>query len=198
VPTSVVRAGSHYGRRSRGRRFPPIKLQETKSSASRPFTLWPKFKGHRILKWLFLKKATDSCRKFGLDENGNPNYDREAVGFFSLNNKSLTRSWPLDWRGYVEQGIKWHAPLSLDFAGFTLWLSKSRGRGSSWPKVWTLRLAFEGFTLCLAEGYAYYILLAISAHFSGLSTKFGHSIAQPLDLDGRSVNRPLGVYMWRM
>jgi hypothetical protein len=30
-----------------------------------------------------------------------------------------------------------------------------------------------------------------SAHFFGLSTKFGHSIARPLDLDGHSVNRPL-------
>jgi hypothetical protein len=29
-----------------------------------------------------------------------------------------------------------------------------------------------------------------SAHFFGLSTKFGHSIARPLDLDGHSVNRP--------
>jgi len=30
-----------------------------------------------------------------------------------------------------------------------------------------------------------------STHFFGLSTKFGHSITQPLDLDGHSVNRPL-------
>jgi hypothetical protein len=44
-----------------------------------------------------------------------------------------------------------------------------------------------------------YILLYIctiyywlfSAHFFGLSTKFGHSIARPLDLDGHSVNWPL-------
>jgi hypothetical protein len=69
---------------------------------------------------IFLKKAMDSRKKFGLDGNGNPNYGREAVGFFSLNNQSLTRSWPLDWRGYFEQGIKWHAPLSLDF-GLGLW-----------------------------------------------------------------------------
>ena len=48
----------------------------------------------------------DSRRKFGLDGNGN--------------NQSLTRSWPLYWRGYFEQGIKWHAPLSLDF-GLGLW-----------------------------------------------------------------------------
>jgi hypothetical protein len=30
----------------------------------------------------FLKKATDSQRKFGSDGNGNPNYGQEAVGFF--------------------------------------------------------------------------------------------------------------------
>ena len=27
--------------------------------------------------------------------------------FFSLKNQSMTRSWPLDYRGYLEQGIKW-------------------------------------------------------------------------------------------
>ena len=83
--TYKSRPTSHYGRRSRGRRFPPIKLQETKSSASRPFTLRPKSKGRRNLKCLlFDDKATDSRRKFGSDGNGNPNYGREAVGFFSL------------------------------------------------------------------------------------------------------------------
>jgi hypothetical protein len=47
-------------------------------------------------------------------------YGREAVGFFLLKYQSSTRSWPLDWRGYFEQGIKWHAPLGLDF-GLGLW-----------------------------------------------------------------------------
>jgi hypothetical protein len=44
----------------------------------------------------FLKKATDSQRKFGSDGNGNPNYGREAVGFFPLKNQSSARSWLLD------------------------------------------------------------------------------------------------------
>ena len=39
-------------------------------------------------------------------------------------NQSLTRSWPLDRRGYFEQGMKWDAPLgvtmALAFGGFTL------------------------------------------------------------------------------
>jgi hypothetical protein len=36
----------------------------------------------------------------------------------------------------------------------------------------------------------YFIGYIFSAHFFGLSTKFGHSITRPLDLDGHSVNRP--------
>jgi hypothetical protein len=43
----IIRVASHYGRRSRGRRFSPIKLQETKHLASRPFILWPKSKVQR-------------------------------------------------------------------------------------------------------------------------------------------------------
>jgi hypothetical protein len=60
-------------------------------------------------------------QEFGLSSKVwvDPNFWREAE-FFSLNNQSLTRSWPLDLRGYFEQGIKWHAPLSLDF-GLGLW-----------------------------------------------------------------------------
>jgi len=44
--------------------------------------------------------------------------ERPSVSF--PKKQSLTRSWPLDWRGYFEQGIKWHAPLDLDF-GVGLW-----------------------------------------------------------------------------
>ena len=40
----------------------------------------------------------------------------------------MTRSWPLDWRAYFEQGIKWVAPfgwtLGLAFESFTPWPSK--------------------------------------------------------------------------
>jgi hypothetical protein len=64
-----------------------------------------------------LKKVTDSQRKFGSDNTGNPNYGQEAIKFFSLKSQSLTRSWPLD---CFEQGIKWDAPLGLDF-GLGFW-----------------------------------------------------------------------------
>jgi hypothetical protein len=76
----------------------------------------------------FWKKATDSQRKFGSDGNENPKYGREAASFFSLKNQSLTRSWPLDWRGYFEQGRKWDAPLGLDF-GLGLWRLQSSHYG---------------------------------------------------------------------
>jgi hypothetical protein len=52
-------------------------------------------------------------------------------------------------------------------------------------------MKFGGFALCPPEGSDSYILLVISAHFFGLSTKFGHSIPWPLDLDGLSVKQPL-------
>jgi hypothetical protein len=35
--------------------------------------------------------------------------------FFPLKNQSLTISWPLNWRDYLEQEIKWDAHLGLDF-----------------------------------------------------------------------------------
>jgi hypothetical protein len=87
--------------------------------------------------------------------------------------------------------------------GFGLWVwpleASHYGRpsgeavGLSWPKVWSLDLAFEGFTLGPAKGSTYYIFTytILLAHFFGLSTKFGHSIPRPLDLDGHSVKRPL-------
>ena len=58
-------------------------------------------------------------------------------------------------------------------------------------KVWTLGLTFESSTLCPTKGstYAYYI-----DYFQPISldsTKFGHSIPQPLELDDHSVKRPL-------
>jgi hypothetical protein len=78
--------------------------------------------------------------------------------------QSLTRSWPLDRRGFFEQGIKLHAPLGLDF-----------GLGLGGFPIWPLTVFYWLF----------------SAHFFGLSTKFGNSIPRPLDLDGHSVKQPL-------
>jgi hypothetical protein len=130
-----------------------------------------------------------------LDGNGNPNYGREAIGFFSSHNQCLTRSWPLDWRGYFEQGIKWHAPLSLDF-GLGLW--RLHTLVVQVERLWEFMAKGLDFALALWRLHTYAQLKApltifywlFSAHLFGLSTKFGHSIARPLDLDGHSVNRP--------
>jgi hypothetical protein len=62
----TFRGASHCGRRSRGRRFPLIKLQETKSLASRPLAQWPKFKGRRNLKCLFFEEGNGSVQDWSL------------------------------------------------------------------------------------------------------------------------------------
>jgi hypothetical protein len=56
-----------------------------------------------------------------------------------------------------------------------------------------LSLAFGGFTLCLGQRvqFLYFIGYVLLAHFFGLSTKFGHSIPRPLDLDNHGVKQPL-------
>jgi hypothetical protein len=73
-----LRPASHRGRRSRGGRFPPITLQEIKSSVSQPFTLEAKVQRLSLFKMLtwqyFFAKATDSRRKFGLEKIRNSNY----------------------------------------------------------------------------------------------------------------------------
>jgi hypothetical protein len=91
---TTLRGASHYGRRSRGRRFPPIKLQETKSSID-PSHYGQSPKAVAFEKDYFLKEATDSRRKFVSDMNGNPNYGREF-------GHSIPR--PLDLDGH---SVKW-------------------------------------------------------------------------------------------
>jgi hypothetical protein len=59
---------------------------------------------------------------------------------FFITKSIIDKILALDWRGCFGQGRKWDvAPLGVDFAlglgSFTLWPSKSRDRGSSWPKV---------------------------------------------------------------
>jgi hypothetical protein len=160
----------------------------------------------KVINDYFLKKATDSRRKFGSDGNGNPNYGWEAVGFFSLEIQSLTRSWPLDSRGYFEQGIKWHAPLvlGLAFGGFTLWLSKSRGRavgvhGQRFG-LWVWPLEASHYTWPKAPLTIFYWLF--SAHFFGstlnkvwplnpMASRFGRpSVKRPLDASRRLIPSP--------
>jgi hypothetical protein len=120
---------------------------------------------------------------------------RQSV-FFLKKNKSLTRSWPLDWRGYFEQGIKWDAPLGLDF-GLGIWKLHTMAVQVEKPWEFMAKGLDIGLTLWKASHYAQLKApltisygYVFSAHFFGLSTKFGHSTPRPLDLDGHSVNRP--------
>jgi hypothetical protein len=163
-----LRGASHHGWRSRDRRFPPIKLQETKSSASRPFTLWPKSKGRRNWKWILFEEGDGLSMEVWVGREWKLKLWSRGRRFFSLKNQSLTRSWPLDWRGYFEQGIKWDAPLSLNVE-LGLW------------KLHTIPRSKAPLTI---------LYWLFSTHFFGFSTKFGHSIPRPLDLDGHSVKWP--------
>jgi hypothetical protein len=103
----TLRNASHYGRISRGRRFSPIRLQETKNSAGQSLTLEAKVQRLSLSKmptWqYFFTKVTESQRKFGSDMNGYPHYGWEAIDLFSYKNKILTRSWPLDWRAILSR-----------------------------------------------------------------------------------------------
>jgi hypothetical protein len=84
------------------------------------------------------------------------------------------------------QGTLWarnRVGCSFEFGvGLGLWrlhtklqLFELRGRGSSWPRVWTLSLTFGGFTLYPAKAPLTIFYWLFSAHFFRISTKFGHS-----------------------
>jgi hypothetical protein len=71
--------------------------------------------------------------------------------------------------------LLWVWTLSLAFGGFTLWPSKLRGRGRLWPKVWTLDLALSGSTLNSAKGSTY--LLYFVGYFQPISLDSQQSLA---------------------
>jgi hypothetical protein len=87
--------------------------------------------------------------------------------------------------------------LPLDFGlgvwSFTLRPSKSRGCGSSWPKV----LDFGNSHYARPRTLIPIFYWLFSAHFFGLSTNFGHSFPWPLNLDSHSVKWPLNWDEWR-
>jgi hypothetical protein len=70
-----------------------------------------------------------------------------------------------------------------------------RGCGSSWPKVWTLGLAFGGFTLTYARPKApltiLYWLCIFSPFLWTLNKDWPLNPMASLYLDGHSVKRPL-------
>jgi hypothetical protein len=103
-----------------------------------------------------LKKTTNSHRKFGSDGNGNPNYGREAINLFSWKKReSMTRSWPLNWRGLFLARNK-DAPLSLDF-GLGLWRLHTMAVQVERP--WEFMAKGLGFRLDLWKLHTYYARL---------------------------------------
>jgi hypothetical protein len=127
---------------------------------------------------------------------------KPSIFFFHLKNQSLTRSWPLDWRGCFGPRIKWDAPLGLNF-GLDHW--RLRTMAVQVERPWKFMAKGLDFGLDLWKlhtmpsqrlQFLYFVGYVFSAHFFGLSTKFGHLIPRPLDLDGHSVKRPLKMIVW--
>jgi hypothetical protein len=121
----------------------------------------------------FFIKAMDSWRKFGPDKNGNSNYSQKAINFLSWINKKTDKILAIWLEGLFWARNKVGCSFFLLDFGFGLWKLSHYAR----PKVSILIL--------------YWLFLAI---FFGLSTKFGHSIPRPLDLDGHSVKRPYDFF----
>jgi hypothetical protein len=163
-----LRAGSHYSRKSRGHRFPPIKLQETKSLASGPFTLWPKSKGRRISKWLLFEEGDRLSKEVWVGREWKPKLWSRGRRFLFIKQSIIDKILAVRL-----EGLFWARNKVACSFEFGLW---------AWP------LEASHYARPKAPLPIFYWLF--SAHFFGLSTKFGHSIAQPLDLDGHSVNRP--------
>ena len=121
----------------------------------------------------------------------------KLIGFFILSKPSSSKVWAFglafgashychpsqEAEGLVSGLLKWGSTLfqlqacTLDvaFGGFTLWLFKSRGGGHLWPKIWTLGLAFGGFTQCPQEDSKLYILLSILSTFLSTLNKVRRS-----------------------
>ena len=163
-----LRAASHYGRRSRGRRFPPIRLQETKSLASRPFTLRPKSKGRRNLKCLLFEEGDGLSKEVWVGREWKPKLWSRGRRFFFIKKSIIDKILAVRL-----EGLFWARNKVGCSFGFGLW---------AWP------LEASHYARPKAPITIFYWLF--SAHFFGLSTKFGHSIPRPLDLDSHSVKRP--------
>ena len=144
----------------------------------------------------FWRRGDNLSKEVWVGREWKPKLWLRGCRFFSLNKQSLTRSWPLHSRGYFEQGIKWHASLSLDF-GLDLW--RLHTMAVQFERPWEFMAKGLDFGLGLWRLHTmpgrrlhllYFIGYLFSAHFFGLSTKCGHSIPRPLDFNGHSVKRP--------
>jgi hypothetical protein len=146
-------------------------------------------------KWqYFFIKATNSQRKFGLDRNENPNYGREAVYFFLKTKKKKDMILAARLEGLFCAGTKvgcsfFLSPLDLAFEASHYGRPSQEAVGVHDQRfeLWAWYVEVSHYARLEAPIPIFYWLF--STHFFGLSTKFGHSIPWPHDLDGRSVKR---------
>jgi hypothetical protein len=167
----------------RGRRFPPIKLQETKSSASWPFTVWLKSIGPCNLKWFLFEKGNGLSKKVWIGHEWKPKlWSRGRQFFFPKKIKKIidkilvVRIEGLVWaRNKVacsfEFGL-WAWPLEASHYGRPS--REAVGVHGQRFRLWAWPLEASHYTRPKAPLTIFYWLF--SAHFFGLSTKFGHSI----------------------
>jgi hypothetical protein len=106
----TIRGASHYGWRLRGRRFPPIKLQETKSSASRSFT-------RRNLIWL---DNDGLSKEVWVGWEWKPKLWLRRRWFLFIKNSIIDKILAVRLEGLFWARNIVDAPLDLDF-GLSLW-----------------------------------------------------------------------------
>jgi hypothetical protein len=112
---------------------------------------------------------------------GASHYGRQSKETMGLSGQTL-----------LSRMLLWDWTLGLAFGGFTLRPSKLRlwefmTKGLDFGLgLWRLHIMpRQRLHLLYSIGYL------LSTHLFGLSTKFGHSIPRPLDLDGHNVKHPL-------
>jgi hypothetical protein len=145
------------------------------------FSLRPKSKGRCSLKCLLLDEGNGLSKEVWVGREWKHKlWSRGLQSFFikkSIIGKILAvRLQGTLWaRNRVGCSFEFGVGLGLWRLHTKLQLFELRGRGSSWPRVWTLSLTFGGFTLYPAKAPLTIFYWLFSAHFFRISTKFGHS-----------------------
>jgi hypothetical protein len=151
--------------------FHQSNCKKSKSVASQPFTLRPKSKGHCNLKCLLFDKGDGLSKEVWVGREWRPKLWSRGRRFFFMKKSIIGKIFAVRL-----EGLFWARNKVGYSSRFGLW---------AWP------LEASHYARPKAPLLIFYWLF--SAHFFGLSTKFGNSIPQPLDLDGHSVKRPQDI-----